>query len=292
VGVLAISTGAVLVRLAIAAMAGIAVNRMGFSLVMAASRMTIAALLVAPGWRSLRSVSAMVSPIAIRYSVAAGLWLAIHFATWILSLSYTSIAASTTLVTTNPIWVALISWWWWQETIARLTWVGIAIAFGGAGLIGSATVVNETMVNPLLGNGLALTGAVAASLYLLLGREAQRQGLTTRNHILIAYSVAAIVLLPMPLMFGTGYGGYPAITYLWFGLMALIPQMIGHTSFNWAVNQISPTLVTLAILLEPIGASGLGYLIFQEVPSGSMAIGAAVVLLGVGVATWGNVTHC
>ncbi len=276
---LAISTGGVLVRLAIAATAGMEINRMGFSLVIAASRMTIVALLMAPGWRSLGPVSAT----AIRDSVAAGLLLAMHFATWILSLSYTSIAASTTLVTTNPIWVALISWLWWKEAIPRMTWVGIAIAIGGAGLIGSATVVHGPMANPLLGNGLALLGAITASLYLLLGREAQRRGLTTRNHILIAYSVAAIVLLPMPMMFGTSYGGYPTITYLWFGLMALIPQMIGHTSFNWAVNQMAPTLVTLVILLEPIGASLLGYWIFREVPSGAMAIGAGVLLSGIAV---------
>lgn len=275
IGILAVSTAAILIRLATATAQ---TKSFAFSLVIAASRLSIAALLLSPRWTSFQ----VPQPKAIKFSIAAGILLAVHFATWISSLSYTSITASTTLVTTNPIWVALISWVWFKETINRKTIVGIAVALTGAILIGS-TEQSGVASNPLLGNSLALVASWAASLSLLFGREAQRLGTSTGNHVLVAYSVAAITLLPMPLLVGASYVNYPALTYFWFALMALIPQLIGHTSLNWAVNHISPTLVTLALLLEPIGASLLGYFIFRELPSLQMLIGAAILLFGVAI---------
>ncbi|MBF2075833.1 MAG: DMT family transporter [Synechococcales cyanobacterium C42_A2020_086] len=276
VGILAISTSAILVRLATETTQD---DSVGFSLVIAASRLTIAALLLAPQWQAFQTPPSG----AVKYSVAAGLMLAIHFATWISSLSYTSITASTTLVTTNPIWVALISWVWFKESLSRRMMVGIAMALVGGMFIGS-TQPSDVASNPLLGNSLALIGAWTSSCYLLLGREAQRASFSIGHHVFIAYSVAAVILLPLPLLAGASYTGYPALTYLWFGLMALIPQLIGHTSFNWAVRYLSPTLVTLAILMEPIGASILGYLLFQELPSLKTLIGAAILLAGVATA--------
>lgn len=275
VGILALSTAAVLVRLATETAQS---QSVGFSLVMAASRLCIAAMLLSPQWLSLQAPP----PRAIAYSIAAGVLLAAHFATWISSLSYTSITASTTLVTTNPIWVALLSRFWFKESLSRQTIVGIAIALTG-GIVISSAEQSGMASHPFLGNSLALIGSWAISLYLLISRAAQRQGLSTTHHVLVAYSVAAIVLLPLPFVLGASYTGYPPLTYLWFGLMALIPQLVGHTSFNWAVNHISPTLVTLAILMEPIGASILGYLIFEEIPSLQVAIGAGVLLLGVAI---------
>ena len=275
VGILAISTSAMFVRLAVETTQD---NSIAFSLVIAASRLSIAAMLLSPGWKTFQALQIR----SIWFSVAAGLLLAIHFAAWISSLAYTSITASTTLVTTNPIWVALGSWIWFKEPLSRKTALGVAIALAGGILIGS-TGQSEIASNPLLGNGLALVGAWAMSLYLLVSRESQRAGLSTANHILIAYSIAAVVLLPIPLLVGGSYMGYSAVTYLWLCLMALIPQLIGHTSFNWAVKHISPTLVALAILMEPIGASILGYLIFHELPSSQTLVGAIILLFGVAV---------
>jgi len=114
----------------------------------------------------------------LRYAGAAGLCLALHFATWITSLSFTSIAASTTLVTTNPVWVALLSWLWLKEKPNALTILGIGVAFGGGVLIALGDTGAVTAgSNPPLGNFLALVGAWMASLYFLLGREAQQRGL-------------------------------------------------------------------------------------------------------------------
>jgi len=282
VGVLSASTAALFIRLALAA---VDVDGVGFSLVLAASRLTLAAIFLLPAWRSFQTTQ--FQPSAVGYSAAAGGFLAIHFGSWVTSLSYTSVAASTALVTTNPVWVAVLSWLWLGEKPSLKTSVGIAIALIGSLLIGLGSSSGSSVSNPLLGNGLAIAGSVAVSLYFLLGREAQRRGLGISSHIVLTYTTAALVLLPLPLIFGVGYGGYPGQVYLWIALMAIFPQLIGHTSFNWAVRWVSPTLVTLTILAEPIGSGILALLFFQENPGTQVILGAAVILFGVAIAALG-----
>jgi drug/metabolite transporter (DMT)-like permease len=283
IGVFAVSTAAIFIRLAITS-AG--VSGVGFSLFLAASRLAIASLLLLPAWRNLRATQ--LNPGALRYAAAAGICLALHFATWITSLSFTSIAASTTLVTTNPVWVAILSWLWFKEKPTKLTLLGIGIAFAGGVLIAmgdsGATTAGS---NPPLGNFLALVGAWMISLYLLLGREAQQRGLGIGSYVTVAYSTGALVLLPLPLLFGSNYLGYPVAVYLYIVLMAIAAQVIGHTTINWAVRWIAPTLVTLAILFEPVSSSVLGYLIFKEVPGLLVLVGGVVLLGGVALAVFG-----
>ncbi len=284
VGVVAVSTGAILVRLAIATAE---VNTIGFSLVMSASRLSFAALLLVPTWRKITWRS--LEPGALFYAAIAGVCLALHFATWITSLSYTSIAASTTLVTTSPVWVAILSAIWLKEKPSKFTILGIIIALTGGLIIalgdGNTT---EASRNPILGNSLALIGAWAISFYLIFGREAQQRGFKIGGYIAVAYTVAAVILLPLPFFLGTSYRGYPNLVYIYLVLMAILPQLVGHTSFSWAVNRTSPTLVMLAILFEPVGASGLGYLFFQEIPSLTVVGGAIVILIGVAIAVLGT----
>lgn len=277
IGILAISTAAVLVRLATREAQ---LSTVGFSLVLAASRLIIASGMLLPTWRTIRRNPPTRS--AWRYATAAGIALAAHFATWITSLSYTSIAASTTIVTTTSIWVALLSWQWFGEKPNRVMLVGIAIALVGGITIGWQTS-EATGTNPLLGNGLALIGAWTASLYLLLGREAQRRDLDVRRYVTIAYSVAAIVLLPLPLIAGASYTGYSPLTYGWILLMAIVPQLIGHTSLNWAVRWVSPTLVSVLTLFEPVASSGLALVLFGEVPGMQVITGAIILLIGVAI---------
>lgn len=283
VGILAVSTSAIFIRLAIEAAQA---SGVGFSVFLAASRLAIATLILLPSWHKLYQ-----TPISWRsfsYAAAAGLCLALHFATWITSLSFTSIAASTTLVTTNPIWVTILSWLWLHQKTTRLTVAGIAIAVAGSIFIAleDANAIHAGS-NPLLGDALALMGAIMASLYLLLGRQAQRQGLGISSYIAVAYTTAAVVLIPFSLLAGSSYFGYPSVVYLYILLMAVFPQIVGHTSFNWALRWISPTLVTLMILFEPVGASFLGFLIFGEVPSPFVLLGAVVLLAGVATAVIG-----
>lgn len=283
-GVIAVSTAAIFIKLAIST-AG--VSGVGFSLFLAASRLTIASLILLPAWRNLKPNQ--LNPGALRYAIAAGICLSLHFATWITSLSFTSIAASTTLVTTNPIWVALLSWFWFKEKLTKLTILGMGIAlFGGVfiGFIDTGTA--STASNPLLGNFLALMGAIIVSLYFLLGREAQGRGLGIGAYVAVAYSTGSLVLLPLPLIFGSTYVGYPVAVYIYILLMAVASQVIGHTILNWSIKWISPTMVTLAILFEPVSSSFFGYLIFKEVPGMLVLLGAAILLIGVAIAVFGS----
>ncbi|NJK75682.1 MAG: DMT family transporter [Oscillatoriales cyanobacterium RU_3_3] len=283
IGVLAVSTASILIRLANQAAGA---GGLGFSLVLAASRLTLSAVIILPAWPTL--LQQRLQPGAWLYASAAGLCLAAHFALWITSLTYTSIAASTALVTTNPVWVALLSRFWFGEKLSKLSVAGIAIALFGtiAIALGSAGSTNAGS-DRLLGDFLALAGSWAVSLYLLLGREAQRRGLGISGYSAIAYTTAAIALLPLPFAFNASYTGYSHIVYLYILLTALLPQLIGHTVFNWAVVRISPTLVTLAILFEPVGASYFGYLLFGEVPAPAVLAGAGLLLLGVAAAAFG-----
>jgi drug/metabolite transporter (DMT)-like permease len=283
IGVLAVSTASILIRLANQA-AG--TGGLGFSLVLAASRLTLSAIIILPVWPQL--LQQPLQPKAWLYASTAGLCLAAHFALWITSLTYTSIAASTALVTTNPVWVALLSRFWFGEKLSKLSVAGIAIALVGtiAIALGSASSTNAGS-DRLLGDFLALAGSWAVSLYLLLGREAQRRGLGISGYSAIAYTTAAIALLPLPFAFNASYTGYSHVVYICILLTAIVPQLVGHTIFNWAVVRISPTLVTLAILFEPAGASYFGYLLFGEVPAPEVLAGAGLLLLGVAAAAFG-----
>ena len=284
VGVFCVSTAAIFIRLALAAVGQPSV---GFSLVLAASRLALASVVLIPTWQQFQPST--YQPGGILYSLMSGFLLAIHFATWITSLSYTSIAASTTLVTTNPIWVALLSWLWFREKLSISTFIGIVITLVGSINIGMQGATSDAIgQNPALGNGLALVGSWAFSLHFLLGRTAQRRGINIRQHVAIAYTTAALILVPLPLFLGSSYLGHPIQIYGWMILMALVPQLMGHTSLNWAVHHISPTLVTLVILIEPISSSVLGYLVFGEVPGSHVLVGASLILLGVAIAAIGS----
>uniref|UniRef100_UPI0030DDAFAF DMT family transporter n=1 Tax=Oculatella sp. LEGE 06141 TaxID=1828648 RepID=UPI0030DDAFAF len=284
VGILSASTAAIFIRLALDAAE---VQGVGFSLVLASLRLSLAALFLLPAWKNFHPTQLRRQ--APLYSVAAGVFLAAHFATWITSLSYTSIAASTTLVTTNPIWVALLSWLWLKERPTLITASGIGITLAGGLLIGLVGTGTETAgSNPFLGNALALVGALTVSLYFVLGREAQRQGMSIGHHVALTYTTAALILLPLPLLFQTSYIGHSRTVYLYILLMAVFPQLIGHTSFNWAVRWISPTLVTLVILAEPVGSSILGFIVFRENPGFVVLVGAIVILTGVAIAAFGT----
>lgn len=273
-GMAAISTGAIFARWA---MQSAGRSDWGFGLWLAAGRVTLAALAVAPAWpqtgRSPRS--------AWPWALGAGACLALHFVCWLSSLGYTSIAASTVLVTTTPVWVALITGVITQKFAGWIAWAGLAIALGGSAVIALSQDAGTIGSDPLLGNGLALAGALAAAGYLLLGRVAQQRGLTIGSYAALAYGSAALLLSPLVALWGGGWQTITPTTVLAIALSALVPQLIGHTSFNWLVTQMPPLWVTLAILFEPVGASSLGWVVFGEQPGMGVLLGGVIVLLGV-----------
>ncbi|ACB50203.1 hypothetical protein cce_0852 [Crocosphaera subtropica ATCC 51142] len=280
IGVFSFSSTAIFIRLALDASGKLGLE---FSLFLAASRLMIASFVLLPAWQTVVKHKANVK--AYYYAIGAGFSLAFHFVFWITSLSFTSIAASTTLVTTNPIWVSILSWVWFKEKLKKLTILGIIVALLGGILIAlGGNDVNNSYSQPMLGNLLALMGAWFVSLYLIFGKISQQEGLKISSYSVIVYTTAAILLFPLPFLFGSGYTNYPHSVYVYVVLMAIFSQLIGHTSLNWSVRWVSPTLVTLAILFEPIGSSFLGFIIFQEIPSMLVLIGAIIILIGVIIA--------
>ncbi|PSR16508.1 EamA family transporter [filamentous cyanobacterium CCP3] len=279
-GLLAYASGVIFIRLAIRSEDA---NALGFSLFLAASRMLVTALCCIPAWWGFGR--GQYKKQALIYSTIAGVFLSLYFATWMTSLSFTSIAASTTLVNLNPLWVILLSWLWLHHRPTQGTFLGAGFAIAGAiwisvrSLAGAAT--ESTMA---LGNGLALAGSGAIAAYVLFGYVAQRAGLKLGHHMAVMYTTAAVVLLPMPLLLNVSYFGHAPSTYGCIVLMALITQLLGHGCINWSVKWISPTALSIFLLSEPLIATGLGCLAFREIPTLSIFVGGCIVLMGVTIA--------
>lgn len=279
IGILSVSASAIFVRLAMDTANNYTIE---FSLFLAAFRLIIAAVILLPTWRKIKQVK--VSNQTYYFAVAAGIFLGLHFATWISSLAFTSVAVATTLITTIPVWTALIARWWFKEKISFKNAIAICIALFGSVVIALAdSSSSSNNPNSLLGAILAMVGAIMASLYIICGKQAQQQGLSLNSYIAIAYSTSALILLPLPLLFGGTYQGYPQEVYLYGLLMAIVSQIIGHTSFNWALRWLSSTFVTLCTLIEPIGSSSLAWIFLKEVPSQGVIIGGLILLFGVGI---------
>ncbi|MGE0311151.1 MAG: DMT family transporter [Lautropia sp.] len=221
-------------------------------------------------------------------ALAAGLALAAHFAAWISSLGYTSVASSAALVSTNPIWVGLASVVFLGMRLPPATVGGIVLCVAGCLAIvvadGSAAGGNR---NPLLGNALALAGALCVSTYLLIGR-----GLASRVSLLLyvglVYGLAAVALLAGAWLAGQPLGGWPASGWLLLLALAVGPQLLGHTAFNWALRHLSPTFVALSILGEPVGSAILAALLFGEVPGPWQLAALLVLLAGIVLAALGE----
>jgi len=274
IGLVAISFGAILARLA----QGYGVP----SLSVAALRLGLAALIVTPFalWRSRRVLLAM-NRRQMKLTLGAGFFLALHFATWISSLEYTSVASSTALVTTNTLWIGIASFLLFGEKPGWLMVVGIVVSLIGSLLIfWSDSSHSAPGSNPLLGNFLALAGSWCFSAYLLLGRRL-RADLPLPAYIWLAYGVAALLLLIACQFAGAPLTGYGSPVYVVALGMALGPQLLGHTSYNWSLKHVSTTFVAVVTLGEPVGSAGLAWLLFNE--SFALLQGMGFVLLLTGI---------
>ena len=268
-GVVAVSWAAVLIREADAPALVIAAYRLGLAALPAGT------LALATGRGRVAEGGSWVWP------VLAGGFLALHFAFWIASLQQTSVVTSVVLVTTNPLFVGLASPFLLRERVPAATWAGIGVAS-----VGAATMAAEDFgegMGAVVGDAYALLGAVFGAAYLMMGRRARPQ-MSWLKYIGAVYPVAAVLLLASVLVAGEPLTGYSAKTFLMFGLLALVPQLIGHSAINWALGYVPAALVAVAILGEPVGATALAAFILKETPSGIEMVGALLVLAGVYVA--------
>ena len=281
IGLLAISFGAILARIA-----------QGYglpSLTIATLRLGLAALLITPLalWQS-GSALRMLKPRQGLLTGGAGLFLALHFATWISSLEYTSVASSTALVTTNLLWIGIASFLLFGDRPSRLMVIGIVLSLSGSLLIfWSDSRTSAPGTNPLLGNFLAIAGSWCFSAYLLIGRRL-RASLALPAYVWLAYGSAAILLLLACQASDTAITGYADAAYLVALGMALGPQLLGHTSYNWSLKHVSPTFIAVVTLGEPVGSAALAWLFFGESFAPLQAIGFVLLLVGIYLAARGE----
>ena len=285
VAILAISTASIFIRFAQADGAP--------SLVIAAIRLTIASLILAPiAWTRYHPEITSLTRNDLVLAIGAGIFLAIHFATWITSLEFTTVASSAVFVSTGPLWVAMLAPLLLNEHLTSIAVIGLILALVGGSIIGlsDACIIQNGLQCPELsqvmhgrsmwGNFLALCGAWAVSGYLLIGRKV-RIKISLVPYIFLVYSIAAITLIIFMIIAKQSPFGYSPKTYFWIILLAVIPQLIGHSTFNWLLKYLSVVLVSVTSLSEPIGSALLAYFILKEKPTIALIVGGTLILIGI-----------
>ncbi|MDX2078098.1 MAG: DMT family transporter [bacterium] len=285
VGVSAVSLAAVFIRLA--------QEENVPSLVIAGGRLLIATALLIPIIIRRADYRAQIRHISRRdlfLITIGGVFLSLHFATWISSLEYTSVLISGVLVTTTPIWVALLERFVLKSHLSAGVMIGLAVALVGGMIIATpsgGSITAPTADNPLLGGFLALAGAWAVAVYFIVGRK-MRGGMSLTPYIFMVYGIGAVTTMLIILFTGTPVSGFSSAGYGWVVLVAVMPQLIGHSSLNYALAYLPATIVSLSTQTEPILSAIGAYLVFGELPSGIQAIGGAIILVGVVFATISN----
>ncbi len=280
-GVAAVSMAAIFIRFAMAE--GIPANAI------AAGRLTLSALILTPfALRGHWTVLKQLRRGDLLLAVASGFILAIHFATWIASLGMTSVLISVAFVCTGPLWVALLEVVFLRARLAVLVIIGLIVAFIGGLVIGvggdtAAPLTGEALTGGLL----ALAGAVAFAIYLVIGRKL-RSKLSLIPYIWLVYGFAAIFLLLLVLATGTPITGYSPQGYFWIALLAIMPQLIGHSSFNFALRYLSATFVAVATQMEPIGSALAALILLKETPTTQQAIGSLAIIVGLILTSFGQ----
>jgi drug/metabolite transporter (DMT)-like permease len=276
-GILAVSTASIFIRFA---------QREATSLVIAAWRLTIASLILVPVAASTHKRElASLKRNELLLALLSGIFLAAHFASWITSLQYT------------PLWVALLSPFTIKEAIRPAVRIGLMLALVGVVVVGfndSCTTASGAYSCPSLANFLqdrafvgdllAVAGAMAGAGYLLIGRRL-RAKMSLISYISLVYGMAAVVLVIIMLSTRENPFGYSPQIYLWLILLAIIPQLIGHSTFNWALGYLSAAYVSITLLGEPIGSTILAYFFLHEVPSLVKLLGGVLILTGIYIAS-------
>jgi drug/metabolite transporter (DMT)-like permease len=217
----------------------------------------------------------------------------LHFVSWITSLEYTSVTSSVVLVTTAPLWVALLSPFLLKEKLTRNQGIGLILAMLGGVVVGlskTCQISNGSIScdsfesvfegKALFGNILALAGAIFVSGYFIIGRQL-RKTLSLISYTFLVYGSAAVLLLIANLAMGIHLTGFPTDVYYWGFLLAIIPQVIGHSSLNWSLKYLPASYVSIAVLGEPIGSSILAFFILKETPTILEIAGGFLILTGI-----------
>ncbi|TVR23402.1 MAG: DMT family transporter [Anaerolineaceae bacterium] len=282
-GIAAISMAAIFIRLAQAE--GVP------SSIIAGGRLFIAALILTPA--VLRKPEYMMQLRGLgRFDLLlvtlSGFFLAMHFMAWVTSLEYTSVLISGVLVTTSPIWVALMEVFILRARLSRMVIAGLILAMTGGliiGLSGGGALFEGA--DSVRGALLATTGAITVAAYLIIGRRL-RGSVSVTPYIWSVYSIAALIIGIILIISRTPVTGYTVDGYLWVLACGLVPQLLGHSALNYALGYLPATYISLSTQTEPLLSALAAFIIFNEMPAWAQVIGGLVILSGVILATLGR----
>lgn len=266
--IMAVSTAAILIRLSDS-----------HPLTIAFWRLFLSTVMLAPfALPSLKNDLGRMARSTVLYLIAVGFVLALHFALWIWSFQYTGVASSVVLVTTHPVFVAFISYVIFKERLGKLAMAGVVLSLTGSAIIMTWGFRSDPKL--LVGNLLALGGALMAGIYILAG-SGFRKRLSLTTYALIVYGSSTLFLMVGALLAGAELLVGEPVEYLLFLGLALGPMLLGHTIYNWALKYVSPTFVSVSLLGEPIGSTILAFLLLGEDPSTGALVGGPLVLAGI-----------
>lgn len=268
IGVLSVSTAAVFVKLAATAPASI----------IAQYRLLFAVLLMAPFVLTKhRKEFKSITKRDWILSIAAGVFLAFHFILWFESLNYTSVASSVVLVTLQPIFAFIGTFLFFKERFTVGAILSMLIAITGSVVISWGDFQISGLA--LLGDILALLGAIMVTGYFLLGQTVRKR-LSLMTYTFVVYGISTITLFFYNVILQNSFFGYPSQYWMIFLALAIIPTFLGHTLFNWSLKWLSTSTISMSIVFEPVGASILAYVILGETISWTQWLGGMIVIVG------------
>lgn len=267
IGVISISLSAILVKLAEADSGVIAFYRLLFSVLIMSP---IFIYKYIPELKQLNKRDWI-------FSLVAGIFLAFHFILWFESLNYTSVASSTVLVTLQPLFAFIGTYFFFKEKLSVKTIISGIVAIIGSFLISWGDF--KVSGSALYGDLLALIACALITGYLLFGQDVRKR-ISLITYTMVVYSSSTVCLFFYVLLKGESFGPYSPMTWIWFLLLAIIPNLLGHTLFNWAVKWVSTNVISISVLFEPVGAAILAYFVFAEKLIATQIIGGLIVIFG------------
>lgn len=288
VAIVATSSAAILIRLAL--------DEDMPPLLIACARLLIATVALTPiVLRRHRGTFAGLTRNELTLITLAGLCLAVHFSAWVASLQYTTVLVSVVIVSTGPIWVAILEVIFLHIRLSRLVVLGLLVALLGGIVIGfplqgafDAAQSTESLNATITGALLALVGALTVSVYMLIGRKL-RAKLHVIPYVWLVYGVASVGALLAIAITSTPISGFRPQGYLVLLAMGLVPQLLGHSSLNYLLEYFPAAMVSMFSQLEPIGSAILALMLFRELPPGKQIVGSAIIIIGVILASRGEI---
>ncbi len=254
------------------------------SLVIAGGRLSIATLILTPALLRQPAHIEQIRDLSMQdrlWTIVSGVFLAVHFASWVTSLEYASVLISLVLVSTSPIWVALLEIAFLKVRLSRLILLGLGLAMLGGMVIGlSGGEAGGSSSEQITGGVLSTIGAISVAVYLVIGRRIRAQ-LDLTPYVWMVYGTAAILLVVAVLLSGETMFGHSVAGYGWIVLLALVPQLIGHSSFNYALAFLPATFVSVAGQMEPVFGSVVALIVLSEIPTVAQILGGVMIVVGV-----------